>query len=187
MDKNEKNEKKNYSIIIAIALISLLVVAMICIGCSKRTVNDNESNINSGDTQNITSGEVLDNPILINGSDYLPDLEVNTEKDEEGNKINVSPNINNEKMTFDFIDLTNISLKYADGITDFKANIINNSDTDYENGLGLKITFLDNEGRYIHETQLLTSSLKAHEMSNLQARLTKDCSYADTFTIEIIE
>lgn len=187
MDKNEKNEKKNYSIIIAIALIAILVVAMICIGCGKRTVPDNQPSNNSGDIQNVVSGEIKDSPILINGSDYLPDLEANTEKDEEGNKVNVSTNINSEKMTFDFIDLTNISLKYVDGITDFKANIINNSDTDYEKGLELKITFYDNEGRNIYETQILTSSLKAHEMSNLQGRFTKDCSYADTFKIEVIK
>lgn len=183
----EKKEKKNYSIIIAIALIAILVVAMVCIGCSKKNVSDNEQNINSGDIQNVNSGEVNDYPVLINPVPELVDMEANTERDEEGNKINISSNINVEKMTFDFIDLTNISLKYADGITDFRANIINNSDTDYDNGLELKITFLDNEGRYIHETQMLTSSLKAHEMSNLQARLTKDCSYADTFKIEIIK
>ena len=183
----EKKEKKNYSIIIAIALISVLVVAMICIGCSKRTVPNNEQNDNSGDVQNINSGEVMNNVTLINGSDYLPDLEANTERDEEGSKINVSPNINKEKMTFDFIDLTNISLKYVDGITDFKANIINNSDTDYEKGLELKITFYDNEGRNIYETHMITSTLKAHEMSNIQGKFTKDCSYADTFEIEVIK
>lgn len=185
----EKKEKKNYSIIIAIALISVLVVAMLCIGCSKKDGDNSEvPPTGTGDISNETvlSGE--NKPVYVEPSaEAFPDLEKNTERDEQGNKINVSEKINQEKISFDFLELSNVSLKYVDNMTEFNANILNNSDVDYLKGVELKIIFLDDDGRQIYETNMLTSALPAHGESNLQGRYTIDCSYADSFQIEIMQ
>ena len=185
MDKKEKNAKKNYSIIIAIALIAVLVVSMLCIGCSKK---NNEVPSDNDVTQNDV---VLPNEEQENSKSEYEDLmgsayQMNTEMDDEGNKINVSPNIK-EKMTFEFLDLTDISLKYSEGTTTFTANVMNNSDKDYLLGLNLKITFFDNDGHEIYKTNILTSALYANKETAIQSNITRDCSYADTFSIEIIE
>ena len=183
--KVEKNDKKNYSIIIAIALIAILIVAMICIGCSKKNNELPSGNDGTSAGTEVNSGE--EESELPKYEDMMfPEFEKNVERDEEGNKVNVSPNIK-EKMTFDFLDLTGISLTYANGTTNFNAKVMNNSDKDYLLGLELKITFYDNDGHEIYETHILTSALYANKESLLQARFTMDCSYADTFDIEIIE
>lgn len=183
--KVEKNDKKNYSIIIAIALIAVLVVAMICIGCSKK-----ENEVPSGNNDNIVNENVVpeNNNTEEPGfeASMFPEYEENTERDDEGNKVNVSPNIK-DGMTFEFLELSNISLKYGDGTTSFDAKVLNKSDKDYLLGLELRIVFYDNDGHEIYETHMLTNALYANKESDLQARFTMDCSYADTFDIEIIE
>ena len=184
----EKKNKKNYSIIIAIALISVLIVAMLCIGCSKKDGENTDVPTGTGDVSNETvlSGE--NTPVYLEPSiENSPDFEKNTERDEEGNKINVSENINKDKLEFEFLELSNISLKYVDNVTEFNANIFNNSDDDYLTGLELKIVFLDDNGHSIYETHMLTSALPAHGESNLQGRYTIDCSYANSVHIEVMK
>ena len=185
-EKVEKNEKKNYSIIIAIALIAILLVAMICMGCSKN--NTETPNVNNDNPVN--NEQVLEDDNEEETLSYtellFPQYEKNIERDEEGNKINVSPNIK-DGMTFDFLELSNISLKYVDGLTNFNAKVMNNSEKDYLLGLELKIIFYDDDGNEIYETRMLTNALYANKESNLQSRFTIDCSYANTFDIEIIE
>lgn len=185
--KVEKNDKKNYSIIIAIALIAVLVVAMICIGCSKKE-NEVPSGNNNVINNEVNSGneETPDNELPGYEEILFPEFEENTERDDEGNKVNVSPNIK-DGMTFEFLELSNISLKYGDGTTSFDAKVLNKSDKDYLLGLELRIIFYDNDGHEICETHMLTNALYANKESDLQARFTMDCSYADTFDIEIIE
>ena len=84
--KVEKNDKKNYSIIIAIALIEILVVAMICIGCSKKNNelpsgnnNDNIVNENVVPDNNNTEEPGFEDSMF-------PEYDENTERDDEGNK-----------------------------------------------------------------------------------------------------
>ena len=151
MDKKEnvaKSEKKNYSIIIAIALIAILIVAMVCMGCSKK--NDELPSGNNND--NVINNEVNSGNTEIELPDYeellFPEYEKNTERDEEGNKVNVSPNIK-DGMTFDFLELSNISLKYVDGTTQFNAVAMNNSDDEYLLGLELRIIFYDDDFKQI--------------------------------------
>lgn len=168
-------KKKNYSVIIAIALIALLVIAIVCMGCERNTSNPEgdlvPDTVKSGD-------EIVNTP-------KVPDVNENVEWDEEGNKVNVSKSINKEKMRFGDIDLTNISFKFADGITDFTANVKNNSDRDYPMGMEMKIIFYDSEKNVIFETFVMTSSLLARGESNIQSRFLRDCSYAETFDIII--
>lgn len=168
-------DKKNYSIIIAILLIALLIVAMICIGCDRR--NDSEQSNVPIDI--LSSGDEMLNDV--------PDVNQNVEWDDDGTKINVSESINKEKMTFGDFDLTDISFKFADGVTDFTANVKNNSDKDYPMGLEMKIIFYDNDENVILETYVMTSSLLANGESNIQSRILQDCSYAETFKIIVIE
>ena len=168
-------EKKNYSVIISIALIALLIVAMICIGCEKK---NNEEQLDMP-TETVNSGDEMTNDVL--------DVNQNVEWDDEGNKVNVSESINKEKMSFGDFDLTDISFKFANGITDFTANVKNNSDKDYPMGLEMKIIFYDNDDNVIFETFVMTSSLLADGESNIQSRILQDCSYAKTFEIIVIE
>ncbi len=174
-------KKKNYSVIVAFALIAILIVATICVGCSKKE-SDNDIQFNNGSGDNVDY--INENLPLIN--DY-PDLEKNTEIDENGNKINVSEAINQEKISFDFIDFTNISLKYVDGLTEFRANVVNNSDTNYPEGINLKISFMDDDGMLIYVAEMMTSTLNARGESNIQGRFTRDCSYAKSFNVEVIK
>lgn len=169
-------KKKNYSIIIAIALIVILVVATLCMGCDKKDVSNPANDLS---TNAIESGENL-----YKNTNEL-DVNQNVEWDDEGNKVNVSPNINKEKMTFGDFDMTDISFKYSEGITEFTANVKNNSEQDYPMGLEMKVIFYDKEKNVIFETFVMTSSLLANGQSNIQAKFLKDCSYADSFDIVI--
>lgn len=173
-------KKKNYSVIVAFALIALLIVATICIGCSKKEGNNDIQTNNSGDNMNY-SNEGL--PVI---EDY-PDLEKNTRIDEDGNKVNISDEINQEKLSFDFLELTNISLKYVDKLTEFRANVVNNSDTNYPQGITLEISFLDDNGAVIYKSEMLTSSIDAHGESNVQGRVTRDFSYAKSIEVKVVE
>lgn len=185
VEKNEKDMKKNYSIIIAIALIAILVVAMICLGASKK---NNDNDVPSGNNNNIVNENVNPGEEDIPSMDdfVFPEFEENTERDADGNKVNVSPNIK-DGMTFDFLELSNISLKYVDGTTKFNATVMNNSDDEYLLGLELRITFYDNDGREIYETHVLTSAIYARRETAISSNITMDCSYANTFDIEIIK
>ena len=171
-------DKKNYSIIVAIALIALLIVAMICIGCEKKNNNDDINNdgqieINSGDS-------VIEIP-------EIPNVNENIEWTDDGIKVNVSQNINKEKMSFGKIDLTDIKFEFANGITTFKANIKNNSGNDYPTGLEMKIAFYDKNKNLIIETYAMTNTILAHGESNIDAQILTDCSYADSIDVTIVE
>ncbi|MBQ8300089.1 MAG: hypothetical protein IJX99_09635 [Clostridia bacterium] len=176
-------KKKNYSVLIAIALIAILVVAMICMAVSKN--NDDVTNPNeniSGDV--INSGEQIpENP----ESSVTPAVEANVERDSEGRKVNVSENINKEKMTFEHLDLTDISISYLEGESTFLANVKNNSEIDYPEGIYLTIKFLNENGGVISEIPLLTSSVKANGETNIRAKASVDFSNASTIEVDILE
>lgn len=177
-------KKKNYSILIAIALIALLVVAMICMAVSKNN-NDDVTNPNeniSGDV--IKSGEdVVEN----SGTSVTPAVELNVERDSEGRKINISEKINKEKMSFEHIDLTDISISYLNGESTFLANVKNNSDIDYPEGIYLLIRFLNDDGEVIFELPGMTSSMKANGESNVRTKATVDFSNASTIEVDILK
>ena len=188
MDKKEMKNK--YSIIIAITLIAVLVGAMICLGASKKN-NDNNNDHNNNEISD--SNNNIINEDINSGEEYLeleqllrPELEGNIERDAEGNKVNVSPNIK-DGMTFDFLELSNISLKYVDGTTQFSATAMNNSDDEYLLGVKLNVTFYDNKGYKIYETSILSNAIYAHKEMQIDFDVERDCSYADTFDIEIIK
>ena len=88
-------------------------------------------------------------------------------------------------MSFGDIDFTDIIFQFADGITEFEADIKNNSDKDYPMGLEMKIIFYDSDKNVIFETYTMTSSLLANGESKIQSKFLHDCSYADTFDIVI--
>lgn len=176
-------KKKNYSVLIAIALIALLVVAMICMAVAKN--NDDITNPNeytSGDVVN--SGEEIPQNF---GTSVVAPVELNAERDDEGRKINISENINKEKMTFGHLDLTDISITYFNGECKLLANVKNNSDIDYPSGAYLLVKFYNDNGDLIAEIPALTSSLKANGVSNIRATASIDFSNASTMEVEIIE
>lgn len=170
-------KKKSYSVIIAIALIAVLIVAMICMLVSKDT---NEDVTNPNENQ---SGEVLPG---VSESTDLPGVEVNVERDDEGNKINVSEEINTEKMSFDFIDLTDIAITYEDGEGSLYANVKNNSDKDYPDGVLLSIKFYNEEGSLLAELAGLTGSVKANGESNIRSKSSNDFSNATRMEVSIL-
>ena len=169
-------DKKNYSIIVAIALIAFLFVAMICVGCDKK-----EDISNNGDQIEVNSGDVIEEV------PNVPDVNANIEWKEDGTKVNVSQNINKEKMSFGDIDFTDIKFEFANGVTTFKANIKNNSGKDYPTGLEMKIAFYDKNKNLIIETYAMTNTLLAHGESNIDAQILTDCSYADSIEVKIVE
>lgn len=177
-------KKKNYPVFIAIALIALLIVAAFCMTLSKNRKNEisnpnNELNnnvINSGDTIHENSGVTIPNV-----------GDVNVERDDDGNKINISKNINKKKMSFGHIDLTDISISYTNGESVFAANVKNNSDIEYPQGIFLSVKFLNEGGETICEIPAMTSSTEAHGESNLRAKATIDFSNASTIDVRIIE
>ena len=168
-------DKKNYSVVVAIALIAILFVAMICVGCSKKNHEDIISD--AGQTTENSGEQMLE----------IPDVNANIEWTEDGTKVNVSSKINKEKMSFGEIDLEDIKFEFANGITVFKANIKNNSDKDYPTGMEVKIAFYDNKGNLIIETYGLTNTLLAHSESNIYAQILTDCSYAEYIEVTIVE
>jgi hypothetical protein len=171
-------DKKNYSIIVAIALIALLVVAMICMGCEKK---NNGDVLDNGEQIEMNSGdEIQEIP-------NIPNVNENIEWTEDGTKVNVSEKINKEKMTFGDVDFTDIKFEFFNGVTAFKANIKNNSNKDYPLGMEMKIFFYDKEKNLIAETYALTNTLLANGESNIDVQILSDCSYADSIEVKIIE
>ena len=169
-------DKKNYSIIVAIALIAFLIVAMICVGCDKK-----EDIPNDGEQIEVNSGDVIEE------IPNIPDVNANIEWTEDGTKVNVSQNINKEKMSFGDIDFTDIKFEFSNGVTVFKTNVKNNSDKDYPMGMEVKIIFYDKDKNVITETYGLTNTLPAKGESNIDAQILSDCSYADSIDVIIIE
>lgn len=169
-------DKKNYSIIVAIALIAFLIVAVICVGCDK-----NGDVTNGGEQIEVNSGDVVEE------IPNVPNVNENIEWTDDGTKVNVSQNINKEKMSFGEVDFTDIKFEFSNGITVFKTNVKNNSDKDYPTGMEMKIVFYDKNKNVIIETYALTNTLLANGESNIDVQILTDCSYADSIDVMIIE
>ncbi len=159
-----------------IIIVCVAVVAFLCVfGVAAIINNVNESrgneqnNLHSGDNISSLSGDTIGN-VTIN---------------ESGDKVNVSANINKEKIDVDTFSLTDISLKYKDGLTIFYANVLNNSDVNYPEGVEMELSFFNESNNLIGTIEVSTSTLNAHSSSAINARTTVDCSNASDISIKV--
>lgn len=169
-------KSKNQSLIVAVGLIAFLVVAMIFVGISKNKNNNSntgeEINNNSGYTEVDVSGDNFDS------GDVVINEEANIIRDENGRKINVSSEINKEKLSFDFVELTDISFYCENNESVFIAKVKNKSNVDYMNGLRLSIIFYNDVNEEMATIETCTSSLPAGGESGIKSKTTIDISNA---------
>ena len=113
------------------------------------------------------------------------DFEQNVAVEENGVKVNVNENINQEIIVVDEFDITNISLFYANGMTNFTAKINNNSEKNYDSGLRINICFYAENGSLIAKLPAVTNTLMAGEEGNINAKITVDCTNANDISFSI--
>lgn len=158
-----KNKKIIYAIVAVVLVV--LVVGMFFIFKGK---GETRPNNNTGNGQIVLGGnEVVDN--------------------NNGAVVNVTDNINEAVIEVKEFEVSNIDLKYEDGMTNFRMDIKNNSKIDYPEGTELLITFYDASGNVIHKVPAITSTLLAGKSSSISARTTIDCTGANDIAITVVE
>lgn len=105
----------------------------------------------------------------------------------DGTIVNISENINKEVIKVEDFDLTDVSLIYEDGMTQFNAKVNNNSSVDYPLGASFVISFYDAAGNLMHSVPALTSTLIAGGYSSINANLTTDCTSASDIRIDLLK
>lgn len=161
-----------------IIIVCVAVVVLLCVLGGVAALN-NASKNNENEQNNVQSGENIEG--LNSGESQVGNVIIN----ESGDKVNVSANINKEKIDVDEFSLTDISVKYKDGLTIFYANVLNNSDVDYPEGIEMELSFFNESNNLISTIEVSTSTLNAHSSSAINARTTVDCSNASDISIKI--
>lgn len=104
----------------------------------------------------------------------------------DGTKENKSPEVTTPVVLEEF-ELKDISLKYDNGLTDFSATVVNNSDVDYNYGAEFNVYFYDDAGKTMVTIPVITSTLKSKGESYINSKITMDCSNASSIKVEIVK
>ncbi len=166
------SKKKIVIIILALVLVLAIVAIFIILKRNSNNVIDNRANGQS--TNEIEEGTAIN------------EIE-NVRVDEKGRKVNTSPKINKDKIIVNELEFTNISLVYSDGNTILTADVKNNSEFNYDNGVILEIKLFNSANEVMITFPLMTSSLLAGGTSNISGRVTMDCSSAEDIEISIMK
>ena len=113
---------------------------------------------------------------------------VNTEnKVAHSNKMLLGDNSGETVLKIGEFEISNISLKYEDEMTDFSANIQNNSENDYEDGVQLNISFYRADDSLMYELPVMTGTLLKGGRSSISARTTKDITDAAKISVSKVD
>lgn len=166
------DKKKVVWIVVAVVVVILIIGA---IGFFAKGLpngeNNKNPNLNSGDT-GISSG--------INKETTITNVD-------NGVKLGVGEDISEKVVPVEDFELSNISIEYKDGMTHFSAEVLNNTEVDYLDGVEMNVSFFDGSDRLICTIPVMTSSLKAGGTSNITARTTINCSNANGISISLVK
>ena len=165
-----KKKSVIFAIVAIVAVVLIVSLFFIFRGDNGGQQQNNDSNINQAGPS-------------VSGENFEPNVVV----EEDGVKVNISENINKEVIEVENFALSNISLKYVDGMTIFLADVKNNSGVDYSSGVSMLVTFYDNAGNKIHSLPVVTSTLLNEKTSTISAKSTIDCTNAYDVSITIEE
>lgn len=109
-----------------------------------------------------------------------------TQTNKEAVRVSVDENVSNQVVKVEEFELTNISLSYQDEMSDFSAEIKNNSSVDYTEGIEMKISFYRADDSLMFELPVMTSTLLSGGKSTVSARTTLDLTDAKTITVTAV-
>lgn len=173
-------EKSKFKVKIPIVFL-IIVLIIIGIFVGKKLISNR-----GNETQNQTEKDNLS--LILGNEQYAGQFDANNMENAkiiEGSKVNTSSNLLKEREVSG-LKLTDIELKAQDGISNFKATVINDKDTDFEGGVGT-ITFVDKDGNRIEELQVNIPKIKAGNKSNINTGTTSDITNAYDFKIDVSE
>lgn len=152
--KREKKRRKPQRIRIIISVIIIIIVFIICFKTlSKKDVDNTE---NSG------------NEFVLYDSSITDYVKVS----EGGIKINTSPEINHDRKLNE-LDIKNIQLTCKNGITTLLADVLNNTNKDFEMK-NIKIKFLDENNKEIRTVSGYIPALKIGETTKLNVSMSSN-------------
>ena len=151
-------------IIIIWIVIIIAIIGIVSYSKNKNTV---------GDTGTVTSTSISQTKGPVDLSQTVVVDEKNSEKTSDGEIINTSSKLREEK-TFDGLKFTNIKLAKQDGNTMLIADVENNSGKDLSSGQKVIVVFKDSTGKEIEQVESLLPTIKNGAKGQLNTNVLTD-------------
>ena len=169
MDIEQKNKKIKKFLIVFIICLTILIVATIAIywtiNVKKTDTTKNDESLTGTQTKSLIDLSKTENV-----------------KIENNEKENISKEMKKEK-TYEGMTIKNIQLKTSEGVTQFTAEIENNSGKDYP-GEKVVIRFTDKDGKEYALLNGMIPSIANGQSNSIIAGTTEDVSNAYNFSIQ---
>ena len=151
-------------IIIIWIVIIIAIIGIVSYSKNKNTV---------GETGTVTTTSISQNKGPVDLSQTVVVDEKNSEKTSDGEIINTSSKLREEK-TFDGLKFTNIKLAKQDGNTMLIADVENNSGKDLSSGQKVIVVFKDSTGKEIEQVESLLPTIKNGAKGQLNTNVLTD-------------